>query len=153
MKRNIVLATPSILIPLLRAVGHGWKQAALAESAAEVAALGRELHERLGTLGSNFDKLGRQLTGAVKAYNSAVGSLEGRVLVTARRFEALNVTSATLDPVPTSAESVRLLTAPELVDHAARLDTTIGRLPRGGRADQPGDEPEAASEVRDAATR
>ncbi len=154
VRRNIVLATPSILIPLLRAVGHGWKQAALAESAAEVAALGRELHERLGTLGSNFDKLGRQLTGAVKAYNSAVGSLEGRVLVTARRFETLKVTSTTLDPVPTSGESVRVLTAPELVDHAAQIDTTIGRLPRGGRTEQSDEDPEAAaSGVRDAATR
>ncbi len=133
VRRNIVLATPSILIPLLRAVGHGWKQAALAESAAEVAALGRELHTRLGTLGSNFDKLGRSLTGAVKAYNSTLGSLEGRVLVTARKFEDLDVTSESLGQPQPSAESVRVITAPELVDSAAEFDTTLGRLPRHER--------------------
>ena len=133
VRRNIVLATPSILIPLLRAVGHGWKQAKLAENAAEVAKLGRELHERLGTMGTNFDRLGRSLTSAVRAYNSTVGTLESRVLVTARKFEGLDVASEALAPLTPSGESVRVLTAPELVDNAAQLDTTLGRLPRTER--------------------
>lgn len=129
-KRNIVLATPSILIPLLRAVQHGWKQAGLARSAAEVAALGRELHERLSTMGSHFDKLGRSLTGAVKAYNATLGSFEGRVLVTARRFETYELAGEPIAEPTASSESVKVITAPELVDSAAQIDTTLGRLPR-----------------------
>lgn len=133
-KRHVVLATPSILIPLLQAVQHGWQQEALAESAAEVARLGRELHERLATMGSHFDKLGRSLTGAVKSYNAALSSLESRVLVTARRFEDLEVTRDPL-PAPEQVEqATKVMTAPELVDDAAQVSTSIAQLPAPGEA-------------------
>ncbi|MEL4359228.1 MULTISPECIES: DNA recombination protein RmuC [unclassified Luteococcus] len=113
-RRNITLATPSILIPLLRAVAHGWQQAALAESAAQVAELGRELYERLGKMGQHFDGVGRGLTQAVKAYNSTLGSLESRVMVTARKFNELEVTHVELPQGKPVKETPRQLTATEL---------------------------------------
>lgn len=131
-RRNVVLATPSILIPLLRAVQHGWQQAALAESAAEVARLGRELHERLATMGSHFDKLGRSLTTAVRNYNATLSSMESRVLVTARRFEDLEVAREELPAPGQIGENTKVMTAPELVDDAARVTDSIAQLPTPG---------------------
>ncbi|NLT29360.1 MAG: DNA recombination protein RmuC [Propionibacterium sp.] len=113
--RNVVIATPAILIATLRAIAYGWKQSALADSAAEVFALGRELYERLSTMGGHFDKLGRSLGSAVQHYNKAVGSLETRVLVSARRLKDLNVSDDDLiSPSPQDAV-VRAPSAPELV--------------------------------------
>jgi DNA recombination protein RmuC len=101
--RQVVLATPTTLIALLRTVAHGWTHEALADQAREIHALGRQLHTRLGTLGSHLDLVGRSLNAAVGHYNSAVGSLESRVLVAARRFNDLSVTDADL-PTPRAVE-------------------------------------------------
>lgn len=136
-KRDIVVATPNTLIAMLRAVAYGWKQAALAESAAEVFALGRELHERMATMGGHIDKLGRSLTAAVKAYNTTVGSVETRVFVSTRKFRDLQVTDAELaSPAPVN-ESVRPLTAAELVEDATRATPMIGRSRKDGLPEQP----------------
>ena len=82
-----MLATPTTLIALLRTVAHGWSHEALAERAREIHELGRELHDRLGSMGGHLDKVGRSLNAAVGHYNAPSGSIESRVLVTARQFE------------------------------------------------------------------
>ena len=90
--KQVVLATPTTLIALLRTVAHGWSHEALADQAREVHRLGRELHTRLGTLTGHLDAIGRSLNAAVGHYNAAAGSYESRVLVAARRFSDLSVT-------------------------------------------------------------
>jgi DNA recombination protein RmuC len=98
-RRNIILATPTSLIGLLQAVAYGWKQIALADSAGEVAALGRELYQRLGGLSRHLDSVGKSLNRAVSEYNSSVGALESRVQVTARKLSTLQVADGDL-PAP-----------------------------------------------------
>jgi DNA recombination protein RmuC len=111
---DVVVATPTTLIALLRTVGFAWRQESLARDAAEIHTLGRELHSRLGTLGGHLGKLGRSLDAGVKAYNDTVGSLESRVLVTARRFSELSVTRGTLEEVEQVDRRARVPGAPEL---------------------------------------
>ncbi len=93
---GVLIASPMTLIALLRAIAYGWQQETVAESAREIGALGRELYERLGTFGKHLSKAGRGLETAVAAYNEAVGSLETRVLVTARKFEQRGAASGEL---------------------------------------------------------
>ena len=92
LKQNVILATPSTLIALLKTVAYGWRQAAVAENAAEIRELGQELYKRLGTFTAHLGKVGQRLGAAVEAYNSAVGSLERQVMPQARRFPELGVT-------------------------------------------------------------
>jgi len=95
--RNVVLATPSTLVALLRTVAYTWRQEALSRNALEIHQLAKALYGRLGTVGGHLVKLGSSLNASVSAYNSAVGSLEQRVLVTARRLSELGVSA---EPLP-----------------------------------------------------
>jgi DNA recombination protein RmuC len=103
LKQGVIIATPSTLIALLKAVALGWKQSAVAQNAVVIRELGQELYRRLGNFTGHLGRLGQRLGGAVEAYNSAVGSLERQVLPQARRFTELGVTSdealPSLDPV------------------------------------------------------
>jgi len=95
--QNIIVATPTTLIAILRAVAFGWKQESLSKSTQEIAKLGAELYERLGTVSEHWKKLGKELNSAVDAYNQSVVSLESRVLVSARK---LKESSGTLKELP-----------------------------------------------------
>jgi DNA recombination protein RmuC len=114
---KVLLATPTTLIALLRAVYFGWRQEALARNAQEISDLGRELYERMGTLAEHFADLGKKLGGSVDAYNKAVGTLETRVLPSARRFPELGVRGAKgVGQLEGLDRTVRPLQAPELGD-------------------------------------
>ncbi len=96
-KANVIIASPSTLIGLLRTVAYGWQQETVAESARAIQSLGRDLYERLGVFAGHFAKAGRGLDTAVTAYNQAVSSFESRLLVTARKFPEHGVTN---DEIP-----------------------------------------------------
>ncbi|GAA0718525.1 DNA recombination protein RmuC [Dactylosporangium roseum] len=114
--RNVVLATPATLVALLRTIAYGWRQESLAHNALAVHRTGRELYARLSTMGDHLAKVGTALSGAVTSYNRAVGSLESRVLVSARKLAELGISSDDL-PAPSQVEvAPRNLQSPELVD-------------------------------------
>jgi DNA recombination protein RmuC len=116
-KNNIILASPTTLMGLLRVVMHGWQQQKMAEEAKNVSALASDLYGRVVTFGEHMEKLGRNLSTAVGAYDSAVGSLERSVLPGARKFKDLHVQTGGKD-VPELKElgkSARVITAPELL--------------------------------------
>ena len=100
MARRVLIATPTTLLAILRAVGYGWQQERMADSANAISELGRELHSRLVKLSGHFATLGGRLNSAVRAYNDTVGSYEGRVLPGARRFADHGVVPAGRDPDP-----------------------------------------------------
>ena len=136
--RNVVLATPSTLIALLRTVAYTWRQEALATNAAQVHQLGRELYQRLSTLGGHMDKLGRSLSSAVGSYNQTVSSLESRVLVTARRMTDLKVVDPAdaLETPKQVTDTARSTQAPELTDQRV-VSLAKQRVPMG-QAELPG---------------
>jgi DNA recombination protein RmuC len=140
MARRVQILGPMSLVPTLRAIAYAWQQQALADNAREVFDLGREMYKRLGVMGDHMDKLGRSLTGAVKAYNGTVGSLEKNVLVTARKLNALKVVDAQLDAPKPVEEPVRPLGAPELVASAeeARHVVVLSPADAPAPADLPG---------------
>ena len=130
---KVVLATPSSLIGLLKTIALGWREQALAVNAQEVAQLGRQLYERVGSLATHWSDVGDKLEKAVGAYNKSVGALETRVLVTARKF--VDLKAATADDgelaVPQPVETLpRPLLAPELTV----VRDTGGALERSMRA-------------------
>jgi DNA recombination protein RmuC len=115
MSSKVVLATPTTLLALLRTVALTWQQDALSGNARELFDLGRELHARLASLGGHLSRLGRSLDRSVHDYNAAVGTLETRVLVQARRMRDLDVTDTDLAAVAPVEVATRPLAAAELV--------------------------------------
>lgn len=115
--RGVMVATPTTLIAMLHAIARGWREERLAVNAEAIATLGRELHERICTFAAPMARLGRQLETAVGSYNAALGSLESRVLVSARRFEGLDAAAPGkhLEQPAGAAEPVRRISALELV--------------------------------------
>lgn len=108
---KVILATPTTLIALLKAIAFGWQQEAIAREAREISALGKELYERIGVVTGHFAKLGKSLDQSVGHYNKAVSSMESRLLATARRFEALD--SAAPDPLPEPSAIEKLPVLPK----------------------------------------
>jgi len=122
MARRVVLVGPGALLALLRTVAFTWQQDALTAHAQEVMRLGRDLYDRLGTLGAHTSRMGSSLQRSVEAYNQLVGALESRVLVSARRMHEAGVVEAPL-PEPTPVETgPRVLTALELIEAATAED-------------------------------
>lgn len=123
VNQQVILATPTTLIALLRAVAYGWRQETIAESAKAISDLGRELYGRLATLTEHFAKVGRGLDTAVRSYNEAVGSLETRVLPSARKFRDHGVSpAAELVELGGVERTTRPVTAPELGTGDATAD-------------------------------
>jgi DNA recombination protein RmuC len=111
VQNKVILATPTTLIALLKAIAYGWQQEAIAREAKQIAELGRELYERIGVVTGHFAKLGKSLDQSVGHYNKAISSVESRLLVTAKKFEALD--SAAPDPLPEPIAIEKIPTLPK----------------------------------------
>ncbi len=124
LRQNVMLATPTSLVALLKAVAYGWKQAILADNAIEIRRLGEELYKRLAVFGEHLGRLGKSLGSSVESFNKAVGSLEQQVLPAARRFPELGLrVNRELEPI-------------ESIDMLARTPRLTGGAQSSAAADE-----------------
>jgi len=109
--QRVIIATPTTLIALLKAVAYGWRQERIAENAKEISALGAEIHDRLRTLAAHFTRVGVNLEKAMEAYNASVGALETRILPSARRIKERGATSSedipSVEPIERAARTIQ----------------------------------------------
>jgi DNA recombination protein RmuC len=118
LKNRVIVATPTTLIALLKAIEFGWRQELIAENAEEIRKHGKDLYDRIVVLATHFDKLGANIDASVKSYNDVLGSLESRVMVTARKISELG------------ARSDKELPELEPIDRQTReLSTSLRALP------------------------
>ncbi len=126
LRQNVMLATPTSLVALLKAVAYGWKQAILADNAIEIRRLGEELYKRLAVFGEHLGRLGKSLGNSVESFNKAVGSLEQQVMPAARRFPELGLrVSRELEPI----ESIDTLARPTRLTGAAQASAAADETP------------------------
>lgn len=127
-EQRVIPASPTTLIALLKAIAYGWRQEALAQNAAEVAALGNELYERIHSLAGHWKDVGTRLGQTIKAYNESIGVLETRVLVSTRKFQELKAAPAhkNIDRLAPVEQSPRPLTAPELAGQDNESTPSVG---------------------------
>jgi DNA recombination protein RmuC len=138
LSRNVVLASPSTLLAVLKSVAFTWRQDVLTDSARELFELAHQLYERMGTLGENVTKLGASLKTSVDRYNSMVGTLEARVLPTARKLNALDAAGLT---TPAAVEvTPRSVAAPELQPGNGPETGSAGRAAEGSQNDERDDQ-------------
>jgi DNA recombination protein RmuC len=148
LSKNVVLASPGTLLAVLKSVAFTWRQDVLTDSARELFELARQLYERMGTLGENVSKLGSSLKSSVDRYNSMVGTLEARVLPTARKLNALD--AAGLVTPPAVQVTPRSVSAPELQSRdqaTGQLGTAHESAVRGRADGEPAAEPEAEDDA------
>jgi DNA recombination protein RmuC len=115
-QKRVVIATPTTLVAMLRTVAHAWKEDALAKNAQQVLATGKELYDRLITMGGHLAKVGRALESAGSAYNQTVASMESRVLVSARKFGEMQQIAAEVPPTEVAHLDIRQIAAPEFTE-------------------------------------
>lgn len=127
--KKVVLASPATLLALLRALAFAWQQDTLAGNARELVHLGTELHQRIGTLGTHVTSMGSALRRSVETYNSMIGTLESRVMVTSRSLQEIGIAESAHTSLAPVTAAVRPLTAPELIaDELAEVADPRGEI-------------------------